>query len=41
MKIYNKDMDYTQRRAYNLGFSEHYKENAWPLPECRLNECVL
>ncbi|WP_421902304.1 hypothetical protein [Maridesulfovibrio sp.] len=42
MKIYNKDMDYTQRRAYNLGLSDQYKENAWPLPECRLNEwCAL
>ncbi|WP_320008511.1 hypothetical protein [Maridesulfovibrio sp.] len=42
MKIYNKDMDYTQRRAYNLGLSDHYKKNAWPLPECRLNEwCAL
>jgi hypothetical protein len=42
MKIYNKDMDYTQRRAYNLGLSDQYKENAWPLPECRLSEwCAL
>lgn len=42
MKIYNKDMDYTQRRAYNLGLSEQYQKNAWPLPECRLNEwCAL
>ncbi|WP_432737188.1 hypothetical protein [Maridesulfovibrio sp. FT414] len=42
MKIYNKDMDYTQRRAYNLGLSEQYQKNPWPLPECRLNEwCAL
>lgn len=42
MKIYNKDMDYTQRRAYNLGLSDQFKKNAWPLPECRLNEwCAL
>ncbi len=42
MKIYNKDMDYTQRRAYNFGLSDQYKQNAWPLPECRLNEwCAL
>jgi len=42
MKIYNKGMDYSQRRAYNLGLSEQFKENAWPLPECRLNEwCAL
>lgn len=42
MKIYNKDMDYTQRRAYNLGLSDQFKESPWPLPECRLNEwCAL
>ncbi|WP_027723284.1 hypothetical protein [Maridesulfovibrio zosterae] len=42
MKIYNKGMNYTQRRAYNLGLSEQFQKNAWPLPECRLNEwCAL
>ena len=38
MRLYNKDMDYTKRRAYNLGLRAEFHENAWPLPECRLNE---
>ncbi|WP_319779472.1 hypothetical protein [Maridesulfovibrio sp.] len=42
MKIYNKDMDYSQRRAYNLELAGQFRDNAWPLPECRLNEwCAL
>ncbi len=42
MHLYNKDMDYTQRRAYNFGLSDQFKESPWPLPECRLNEwCAL
>lgn len=42
MKIYNKDMDRTTRRSYNLGLSDQFKESPWPLPECRLNEwCAL
>lgn len=38
MRLYNKDMDYTKRRAYNLGLRPEFHENAWPLPECRLSE---
>lgn len=42
MRIYNKDIDYVKRRAYNLGLSKQFQDNAWPLPECRLNEwCAL
>ncbi len=38
MRLYAKGMDYTKRRAYNLGLRREFYENAWPLPECRLNE---
>jgi hypothetical protein len=42
MFIYNKDMDYKKRRAYNLGLREEFQKNPWPLPECRVNEwCML
>lgn len=42
MYIYNTDMDYKNRRAYNLGLKAEYWENPWPLPECRVNEwCML
>ncbi|MBI9110718.1 hypothetical protein [Maridesulfovibrio ferrireducens] len=42
MKIYNKNFDPKKRRAYCLGLSDQFHENAWPLPECRLNEwCAL
>ena len=38
MRIYNENMDYTQRRAYNLGLREEMRADPWPLPECRVNE---
>ncbi|MDR1491021.1 MAG: hypothetical protein LBS65_11225 [Desulfovibrio sp.] len=42
MFIYNNDMDYTKRRAYNLGLRREFQKNPWPLPECRVNEwCML
>ncbi len=42
MYIYNQNMDYTQRRAYNLGLKQEFWERPWPLPECRINEwCML
>lgn len=42
MRIYNEGMDYTQRRAYNLGLNCELRKNPWPLPECRVNEwCML
>ncbi len=42
MKIYNKDFNPTKRRAYCFGLSDSFRENPWPLPECRLNEwCAL
>jgi hypothetical protein len=42
MFIYNKDMDYKNRRAYNLGLRREFQQNPWPLPECRVNEwCML
>lgn len=42
MYIYNQGMDYTQRRAYNLGLRAGFWEKPWPLPECRVNEwCML
>ncbi len=42
MYIYNKDMDYNNRRAYNLGLKQEFWERPWPLPECRVNEwCML
>lgn len=42
MFIYNKNMDYKNRRAYNLGLRSEFQENPWPLPECRVNEwCIL
>lgn len=42
MRIYNENMDYTQRRAYNLGLREEMRAEPWPLPECRVNEwCML
>ena len=42
MYIYNKDMDYKKRRAYNLGLRQEFQINPWPLPECRVNEwCML
>lgn len=42
MYIYNHNMDYTNRRAYNLGLRAEFLDNPWPLPECRVNEwCVL
>ena len=42
MFIYNKDMDYKKRRAYNLGLRQEFQQNPWPLPECRVNEwCML
>ena len=40
MRLYNQDMDYTKRRAYNLGLRAEFHRQAWPLPECRLNEWV-
>lgn len=40
--IYNTNMDYENRRAYNLGLREEFRHNPWPLPECRVNEwCML
>ncbi len=42
MYIYNNNMDYTERRAYNLGLKQEFWERPWPLPECRINEwCML
>lgn len=42
MYIYNQNMDYTKRRAYNLGLRQEFQDNPWPLPECRVNEwCML
>ncbi|SBV99011.1 conserved hypothetical protein [uncultured delta proteobacterium] len=42
MYMYNTGMDYTKRRAYNLGLNQSFWDNPWPLPECRLNEwCAL
>lgn len=42
MHIYNQDMDYTKRRAFNLGLKPEFWEKPWPLPECRVNEwCML
>jgi hypothetical protein len=42
MYIYNKNMDYENRRAYNLGLRLEFQKNPWPLPECRVNEwCML
>ncbi len=42
MYIYNKNMDYQKRRAYNLGLKQEFWEEPWPLPECRVNEwCML
>ncbi len=42
MYIYNTNMDYQNRRAYNLGLKQEFWEKPWPLPECRVNEwCML
>jgi len=42
MYIYNKDMDYKKRRAFNLGLRQEFQQNPWPLPECRVNEwCMM
>ena len=42
MYIYNTNMDYKNRRAYNLGLRLEFQQNPWPLPECRVNEwCML
>lgn len=42
MRIYNDGMDYTRRRAYNIGLNDELKKEPWPLPECRVNEwCLL
>lgn len=42
MYLYNTNMDYKKRRAYNLGLDQSFWQKPWPLPECRLNEwCAL
>jgi len=42
MRIYRTDFDQDKRRAYIFGLSKQFQANAWPLPECRLNEwCAL
>lgn len=42
MYLYNTNMDYKKRRAYNLGLRHEFWVNPWPLPECRINEwCLL
>ena len=42
MYLYNLDMDYKKRRAYNLGLRREFHVQPWPLPECRVNEwCML
>ena len=42
MFIYNNEIDYKKRRAYNLGLRQEFQQNPWPLPECRVNEwCML
>lgn len=42
LRLYNQDMDYARRRAYNLGLRKEFQDRAWPLPECRVNEwCAL
>ncbi len=42
MYIYNQNMDYNNRRAYNLGLKQEFWDRPWPLPECRINEwCMM
>ena len=41
-QLYAQEFEPTARRAYHYGWGEQFKEQPWPLPECRLNEwCAL
>ena len=40
--VYRQGFNPTQRRAYHYGWGETFRQQPWPLPECRLNEwCAL